>query len=121
MTKPLFSIDKKIDPRSPTALPELIEHVSKMSDTLARLLRNGVSVEDNMTLYYYETTVIDGIPTIIPQRNSNQVLSGAIPIYSSGSKIDSYSVTNSGNSLSVTVNFSTPGLTTSIRLLCFAG
>ena len=121
MTKPLFSIDKKIDPRSPTALFELIEHVSKISDTFARLIRNGVSVEDNMTLYYYESTVIDGIGVVIPQKNSNQSLAGAIPMYSTGTAIDSYSVTNSGNSLSVTVNFKPPGIASLVRFLCFAG
>lgn len=120
MTKPLFLAGKKIDPNSPTAFPDLVEHVSKLTDTLFDFMRNGVDIEENMSSYYYETTVVSGLSFSIPPKNKDQVLMGAIPVYTSGFGVDKYSVTNSGNSLSVTLEFNQNQVASFVRFLCFA-
>jgi hypothetical protein len=109
MTRPTFSTDFRVSAEDPNALDRALKQLNEVSRSLATLMRNGVTIQDNLNFYYYTSEVNSGTIVRIPSQDKKSPILGVIPVYTDNNAILSYTSTQKGIDMDVSITFSGTG------------
>ena len=109
MTKPTFSTDFRVSADDPNALDKALSQLTDLSRSVATLMRNGVNIQDNLNFYYYTSEVNSGTIIRIPSRDKKSTILGVIPVYTDNNAIISYTSSQKGIDMDVSVTFNGTG------------
>ena len=116
MTRPAFSADFRVSADDPNALDKALKQLGDLSRSVSTLMRNGVNIQDNLNFYYYTSTVNSSTIVRIPSQDGKNPILGVIPVFTDGNAILSYTSTQKGLDMEVSVTFSGTG-TAKVRFL----